>query len=88
MIRLDFAVMTDNRHSSRKRTYKGGKIYLNHAGTLDCTVRDLSPGGACLEIESPVGIPDSFSLSIRGEFEARKCHVTWRKARRIGVQFR
>jgi hypothetical protein len=48
----------------------------------------MSDTGAALEVESPVGIPDDFSLLIRPEILKRRCQVVWRKERRIGVRFR
>jgi PilZ domain-containing protein len=77
----------DHRTAQRQRTYKGGRIHLRHASTIDCLVRNLSDAGASLEIESPVGIPDAFEISIAGEDRPRRCRVAWRKERRIGVKF-
>ncbi len=79
--------MTDNRSTQRKRTYKGGRIHLSAASTMDCLVRSLSKSGASLEIETPVGIPDTFSLLIADEGRTRNCRVAWRRLRRIGVKF-
>ena len=79
--------MTENRATQRKRTFKGGRIHLNHATTVDCVVRSVSDSGASLEIESPVGIPDAFAILISGESVPRDCRVAWRKQRRIGVKF-
>jgi hypothetical protein len=47
----------------------------------------MSLGGANLEVESQTGIPDSFDLVIDVERSNQRCHVVWRKARRIGVAF-
>jgi hypothetical protein len=60
--------------------------FNNHATTMDCVVRNLSDGGACLNVESPLGIPDSFDLLL-DDACARHCRVTWRKATQIGVAF-
>ena len=69
------------------RTLKGGSIIFGGSGSVDCIVRNLSDAGAALEVESPVGIPDDFMLLIRPESLKRNCHVEWRSANRIGVQF-
>ena len=79
--------MNERRSSTRRRVLKAGTIMLDWAGTIDCIVRNLSPVGANLEVESPVGIPDCFTLSIRADKFSRVCHIIWRKARRIGVRF-
>jgi hypothetical protein len=50
-------------------------------------VRNLSPIGACLEVESQVGIPNDFTLVIDIDHVKQSCHVIWRKATRLGVTF-
>jgi hypothetical protein len=51
-------------------------------------VRNLSPAGACLEVVSQVGIPDEFVLVIDVDRLKQPCHVIWRTATRMGVEFR
>ena len=48
----------ENRSSQRNRTLKAGTISFGRAAGIDCLVRNVSETGACLEVESPVGIPD------------------------------
>ena len=69
----------------RWRTLKAGTIAFGGAG-IDCTVRNISATGAALDVASPVGIPDEFTLVIEGLLR-RACHVAWRKSGRIGVKF-
>jgi hypothetical protein len=45
----------------------------------------MSGEGANLEVESQIGIPNSFDLVIDSEHSNHQCHVVWRKARRIGA---
>jgi len=54
---------------------------------IDCLVRKMSGYGANLEVESQIGIPNSFDLVIDTEQSNHHCHVIWRKARRIGIAF-
>jgi hypothetical protein len=78
--------MTERRKSPRLRTFKGGTI--SHAGGLiDCTIRNLSDGGACVEVVNPGLVPDAFALIIKPELLRRSCRVLWREANRIGVEF-
>src|SRR3569623_2106385 len=77
----------DNRRAARLRTFKGGSIFFGVAAAIDCTIRNMSPTGAALEVGSPVGIPDEFTLLVTPEFVKRNCRVAWRSANRIGVQF-
>jgi hypothetical protein len=55
--------------------------------TIDCIIRNMSKTGALLAVESPVGIPDDFTLLIKPERKKRSCRVVWRAADRIGVRF-
>jgi hypothetical protein len=79
--------MNENRQNQRQRTFKGGTISFDLGAGIDCVVKNLSATGGCLEVESPVGIPDEFTLVIKPEYLKRSCKVVWRKARRIGVRF-
>jgi PilZ domain len=79
--------MSEKRGSPRLRTLKGGSIVFGLAAGIDCVIRNLSDTGAALEVESPVAIPDEFTLLIKPEIIKRKCRVVWRSAKRIGVRF-
>jgi hypothetical protein len=78
--------MGDKRDSQRQHVLKAGTILFDGSG-IDCLVRNMSVGGANLEVESQIGIPSSFDLVIDVERSNQRCHVVWRKARRIGVAF-
>ena len=76
--------MNDKRNTQRQNVIKAGTISFD--GTeIDCLVRNMSAGGANLEVER--GVPSSFDLLIETERSNHHCHVVWRKARRIGVAF-
>jgi len=79
--------MAESRDAPRLRTFKGGSIMFGVAAAIDCTIRNMSQTGAALEVDSPVGIPDEFTLLIKPEFVKRNCRVAWRSAKRIGVRF-
>lgn len=79
--------MPERRTEPRHRVLKAGTIVLNRAGGISCTVRNLSATGACLGVESPIGIPDHFTLIVEGEQAPRACRVAWRRDKRIGVAF-
>jgi hypothetical protein len=80
--------MSKTRNSQRSRTLKGGTISFNNGAAIDCIVRNLSGTGANLEVVSPVGIPDDFTLVIRPEKTQHSCRVAWKKQNRIGVAFK
>jgi hypothetical protein len=76
-----------NETRRRRRALKKARItYMGRRATIDCTVLNLSDRGACLEVASPFGIPDSFDL-VLDHAPVHSCHVTWRKATQIGVEF-
>jgi hypothetical protein len=79
--------MEDRRHVQRHRTLKAGSINFNRTNAFDCRVRNLSPAGACLEVPSQLGIPDEFVLAVKSDHLQQPCHVIWRTATRLGVEF-
>jgi hypothetical protein len=80
--------MSDNRSYRRQRTLKGGRIVFNQRSSVfDCSIRNLSQTGACLNVPSTIGIPEFFELILEPESTGRSCQVMWRSDRRIGVRF-
>ncbi|MFZ0526840.1 MAG: PilZ domain-containing protein [Xanthobacteraceae bacterium] len=79
--------MSEGRKIARRRVLKLGTISFNRGGGITCRIRDISEGGACLEVASQFGIPDDFNLVIGPDNWHCSCHVAWRKANRIGVAF-
>lgn len=80
-------IMEERRSNQRHRVLKAGTISFERGGTIDCQVRNLSDHGACLEVASPVGIPETFTLAIPKDSIRRPARVKWRKASRIGIAF-
>ena len=80
--------MTENRVKARRRTLKVGKIVFNERqSVIDCTIRNLSDAGACLELPAGVGFPTSFHFTVGVEGPVRPCKVRWRSRNRVGVTF-
>jgi hypothetical protein len=79
--------MEERRKIQRHRTLKAGSTSFNRAGGVDCRVRNLSPAGACLEMASQIGIPDEFVLVVGVDRLKAPCHVIWRTATRLGLEF-
>ena len=78
----------ERRQSLRMRTLKAARILFNqHKSVIDCTVRNLSPTGACLTVPSVVGIPDRFEVWFDADKSIRPCRVVWHKERLLGVEF-
>jgi hypothetical protein len=62
-------------------------IFNEHRSVIDCTVRNLSNSGACLQVSSPVGLPETFELSFDSFRSVRRYRVRWRAVNKIGVSF-
>ncbi len=79
----------NQRSEPRPRTLKGGRIVFNGGySSYDCTIRNLSAGGAMLEFASTVGIPNVFDLFISNSGGVRhSCTVRWRTNVALGVAF-
>ena len=78
--------MNEHRIAPRRRMFKAGTIEFGGSG-MDCTVKNLSDTGAALEILSPLYIPDRFTLFVPSDQLKRRCHIVWRKQRRVGIAF-
>jgi PilZ domain len=78
----------ERRRRPRARTLKSARILFNqHHSVIDCTVRNLSPVGACLSVESVLGIPDTFDVMFDADKSVRPCRLVWHKEKQIGVEF-
>lgn len=78
--------MIEKRATQRHRVFKGGKIIFENSG-IACTVRNMSSSGAAIDLEGPVTLPQSFTLSIARDNFVRNCRAVWRSDRRIGLAF-
>ena len=76
----------ERRAAHRNRVLMAGTIEFGDE-TINCVVRDMSIGGASLDVTSPIGIPYRFSLVFKADGVRIPCHIAWRKAERIGVAF-
>ena len=82
---------SDKRRFTRVRpsglVSKGAKVYADQKGAalIDCTLIDISTGGACLETvgDAPLG---SRLIMMHGGVKKR-ARLVWKKGRRFGVAF-
>jgi hypothetical protein len=76
--------MEERRANPRQRVFKAGTIEFD-GSRVDCTIRNISPDGATLEVASPIGIPHEITLNIASSHErqnvvssgARKSGLAW-----------
>lgn len=78
--------MDEHRTTPRSRVLKAATIDFG-GGAISCMVRNMSAAGAALDVSSPVGIPEHFTLVLPTEGKRLPCRVVWRKEKRIGVAF-
>jgi hypothetical protein len=78
--------MEERRGTPRQRVFKAGSIEFD-GSDIDCTIRNISPAGATLDVASPVGIPHEVTLNVLTRKMRQHCYIIWRKERRIGVAF-
>jgi hypothetical protein len=55
--------MVEKRTTNRNRVFKAGTIEFG-GSAIDCTIRNVSKYGAALDVASPVGIPEKFTLAL------------------------
>ncbi len=79
--------MTDQRKSQRESTYKAARIGTGARAATHCGVRNLSATGACLRVDDPQDVPDTFHLVFDSGEPSRSCRVVWRNTRQLGVRF-
>jgi hypothetical protein len=80
-------MMIENRAAPRHRVLKRGTLAFSGGGGVDCTVRNMSSSGARIDIASPMGLPESFTLVIEADHFMRHCHAVWSSERQIGIAF-
>jgi hypothetical protein len=67
---------------------KSAQIVFNDQSSLmDCTVRNLTNDGACIQFAAAMLAPERFELTFDNFRSARACHVAWRKIDELGVSF-
>jgi hypothetical protein len=59
---------------------------IRRAALIECKIRNISEGGARLELAIPQLLPHTFELQIAG-LPARLCNLRWAKGNLVGVQF-
>ncbi|MEZ5786816.1 MAG: PilZ domain-containing protein [Xanthobacteraceae bacterium] len=79
--------MEERRKFPRSRVLKSGRIAtIDKSRKIDCTVRNVSPAGACVELPSSTfGIPPAFTLLLASG--PQPCQVIWRTEQRMGLAF-
>lgn len=79
---------SDHRNQRRRRVLKGGSILTGVSNSeVKCTIRNMHPDGAELNVALDARVPNEFLLYVPVDGVAYKAAVRWRKEGRIGVMF-
>lgn len=80
--------MREARTVQRMPAYLGGKIRFNQDYCImDCLIKNISPKGARITIDSVWDVPESFRLYIARHDKTIDCKIKWRTQGQIGVGF-
>ena len=77
--------MVETRSGSRMITSGPGRILIANKPAIDCKVEDFSQGGARLQIEEMLCIPDLITLAFGNT--QKEARVAWRALHEVGVKF-
>src|SRR5947199_6512357 len=81
--------MPERRRSVRAKAVLGGSAAINNSGsTMDCVVRNISEGGACVEFEATAKLPEEMRLTVARKGRAFLARMIWSQAGRVGLAFR
>ena len=81
--------MLNRRQSQRDKVLYGGVAEINERGsTMDCVVRNISEGGACVEFDQAAKLPEEMNLTIPRKGRSFLAKMIWRQANRVGLAFR
>ena len=79
---------TNHRRSERMRVFMAARILFNQGMMkVDCTIRNISDGGAKLEVSDAVTLPEFFDLHIPQKNVTRKARLAWRHGDFCGVAY-
>jgi hypothetical protein len=78
---------SNRRGRDRRSVLKAAQIVFNdRKSVLNCRIRNLSDGGARLELPTSQLLPHEFELHMTG-MPVRRCTLRWAKGRLAGVSF-
>jgi len=80
--------MPELRRSERIKSFLRAQILFNHRmTTIDCLIKNISAGGARIEVGKTMSIPTEFEIYIPQKNKTHSARMIWRDANAIGVEF-
>jgi hypothetical protein len=78
--------MDERRRHPRTEINEPGLV--SAAGSvMRCTVHNISPEGAAIDVENPAFVPARFRLVMHNGATVHECSIAWIQKNRIGVAF-
>lgn len=78
----------ERRREYRHRALMGGAVrFRARNATLDGIVRNISVGGARLQVANAMWLPEQFELDIRHQDIRVEARVVWRELGEAGISF-
>jgi hypothetical protein len=77
----------EERKNPRRRVLKEGKVVFGLAhSVVDCTIDNVSDGGAHIRLQSSHGVPEDFYLVEANRGIIHKAEVAWRTTTGMGLR--
>ena len=75
------------RSAHRQRTLKAARVVLNDWSVIDCTIRDISEGGAKIVFADAFSLPEEFRILFVSTNTIRPARLLWQRGLTIGTAF-
>ena len=82
-----FPQPAERRHFGRRQTCVHGIISARGRSAIPCVMRDVSEGGALLEVDRPEWLPSRFRLIVEANGFNVECEIAHRTDNAVGVRF-
>ncbi|MBS0242848.1 MAG: hypothetical protein JSS20_11780 [Proteobacteria bacterium] len=83
----ELATLADRRRVTRLASGRPARLSLARGIYLDCTVREISPMGASVELAIEAFVPLQFRLLIADDLFEADCSLRHRRGTLVGVEF-
>lgn len=77
----------EKRAHVRHRVFKGGRLSFTGGRSVECTVRNISPAGARVDLANLITLPARLTLTIETDHFERHCHQVWTNDTHVGLAF-
>ena len=81
-------IMVEARQSDRVRAFLRARIIFNNGNsTIDCTIKNVSPTGAKIDLSDTATVPAEFDLEVPQRGKTYRARLVWRDRAALGVAF-